>query len=151
MQQEHEALVRWLASSSTVWERLEKDTLALQLKCQDNEKELSLREELLLKKHELEEVPEKLTHDALTRHVDALAATLDVGRPLRRNSQRTVRSAERGRGHAHAHQGARQSRTRMSRRSLGQTRTDVLERGGRRSSGASAKPRCAGKVQVSVG
>ena len=59
MQQEHEALVRWLASSSTVWERLEKETLALQLKCQDNEKkELPLREELLLKKQELEKVPE---------------------------------------------------------------------------------------------
>ena len=37
---------------------LEKDTLDLQLKCQDNKKELSLCEEILLKKHELEDVPE---------------------------------------------------------------------------------------------
>ena len=36
--------------SSTVGEML-----TLQLKCQDNERELSLREEILLKKHELED------------------------------------------------------------------------------------------------
>ena len=69
--------------------------------------------ELLLKKLELEEVSETC-RGALTRHVDALEAILDVGRPLWREGDR----------HAHAHQG----RTRMSRRSLGQTRTDVLAR-----------------------
>ena len=35
---------------------LETDTLDLQFKCQGNEKELSLCEEILLKKYELEEV-----------------------------------------------------------------------------------------------
>ena len=53
--------------------------------------------------------------------MDAFSATLDVGRHLRRNSQ--ARSAERGRGHAHAHLG----RTRMSQRSPAQTLTHVLD------------------------
>ena len=87
MQQKDEALVRRLASGSTVWERLKKDTLALQLKCHNNEKELSLSEELLLIQ-EFEEVPETC-HGAYARHVDVLEATFDVGRPLRREGKGT--------------------------------------------------------------
>ena len=71
-----------------------------------------------------------------------MAATLDVGRHLRRNFQ--VRSAERGRGHAHAHQG----QSRMSGAALGRLAL-ACWLDNMKTPSASAKPRCDGKVQVS--